>query len=347
MAVIPIAELDGGALERWRALAAAASEPNPFFEPDFVLAGAEHLDDAAQALVVVEAGGEWLAAMPVAEGRWRRAVAATRAWRGLYGFLATPLVAAGHEDALATLLRSAAEAAGGRALVIEGTTAITHGLPEAGDHPLADRSEYERALLRRRADGGYLDHVKPHHAREFKRQRRRLAEAGGGDVVAVDRTGDERAIEDFLALERSGWKGRADTALASAEGDARFFAEVCNAFRAAGRLQLLELRAGERRVAMKCNLLAAPGSFAFKIAFDEEFARFSPGIQLELENIEFFARGELEWMDSCADPDNAMINRLWPDRRALQTLVYRPPGARGATMMKALELALRAGGRTK
>jgi len=27
------------------------------------------------------------------------------------------------------------------------------------------------------------------------------------------------------------------------------------------------------------------------------------------------------WMDSCTSAGNAMINRLWQDRRALQTLV--------------------------
>jgi hypothetical protein len=26
------------------------------------------------------------------------------------------------------------------------------------------------------------------------------------------------------------------------------------------------------------------------------------------------------WMDSCADPDHEMINRLWPDRRELTTV---------------------------
>ena len=101
---------------------------------------------------------------------------------------------------------------------------------------------------------------------------------------------------------------------------------------------MLELRAGGRLVAMKCNLLAPPGAFAFKIAFDEEFSRFSPGVQLELENIEFFHRGELEWMDSCADPNNAMINRLWGERRQLQSVLYAPRGTVGAVMMAGVKI---------
>ena len=41
-------------------------------------------------------------------------------------------------------------------------------------------------------------------------------------------------------------------------------------------------------VAMKCNFLSGAGSFAFKIAFDEAFARFSPGVQLEIDNVQAF-----------------------------------------------------------
>ena len=33
---------------------------------------------------------------------------------------------------------------------------------------------------------------------------------------------------------------------------------------------------------MKCNVLSGDAVFCFKIAHDETFARFSPGVQLEL-----------------------------------------------------------------
>ena len=91
-------------------------------------------------------------------------------------------------------------------------------------------------------------------------------------------------------------------------------------------LRKLELRVGERAVAMKCNLIAGPAIFCFKIGHDASLARYSPGIQLELENVELFHRSDAAWMDSCAQPDNAMINRLWPDRR--RTGVHRADPSR-------------------
>ena len=82
---------------------------------------------------------------------------------------------------------------------------------------------------------------------------------------------------------------------------------------------LLALRLDGRAIAMKFNLTAGNGSFACKIAFDEDYARFSPGVLLELDNIRrVHENSELRWMDSCAIPDHFMINRLWTERRVIQ-----------------------------
>jgi hypothetical protein len=87
-----------------------------------------------------------------------------------------------------------------------------------------------------------------------------------------------------------------------------------------GRLQMLGLRLSGRFIALKCNFLCPPGSFAFKIAYDEAYARFSPGVQLELDNVHLIhARPELEWMDSCAVPGHPMIERLWSERRTVES----------------------------
>jgi CelD/BcsL family acetyltransferase involved in cellulose biosynthesis len=330
---------------RWRGLASRAIEPNPFFEPEFILP-ARHLPQGPTHLLVVRRGEEWEACLPLVTGRWHRVLPASFAWQGIYGFLGTPLVARGAEPALATLLAGAAERAGRRVLVIErasadGPLGVALAAESRATHRLAERTVRERAVLRRRVDGEYLGHMKAHHLREFKRQRRRLSETLDGEVRASHRAGNASAVEAFLELEHRGWKGRADTAFSSVEGEARFFRESCGQFHSQGRLQLLELRAGDRVLAMKCNLVATPGSFAFKIAFDEEFARYSPGIQLELENINHFHRSGLKWMDSCADPTNAMINRLWPQRRSLQNLLYAPRGDVGAAMIRMVRASMK------
>jgi hypothetical protein len=93
---------------------------------------------------------------------------------------------------------------------------------------------------------------------------------------------------------------------------------------------------------MKCNFLAHDGAFAFKIAYDEAYARFSPGTLLELENIrEFHRRDELRWMDSCAVSDHFMANRLWLDRRSLATVLTTTGKATGELLVSSLPLLQR------
>lgn len=326
------------ALGHWRDLAARAAVPNPFFEPGFLLPAVRHLGGAGVELLVARRpGGDWAGALPVRRQlRWRRLPVLARAgWQHDYAFLGAPLLAAGDEArALAHLLHAARRRAGLVALEpVPGdgpfAAALAAALDSLGTRPV-EWERFERGALHRRAQDDYVaSTLSSKRRRELRRQRKLLAGALGGEVATTDRAGDPAAVTDFLALEAAGWKGERSTAMASASAG-RFFAELCAAFAAEGRLQLLELGGGGTPAAMKCNLLAGEGVFTFKIAFDERFAAFSPGVQLELDNIAIFhGSEELAWMDSCAEADNCMIARLWPDRRRLSIVLVPGNGNLG------------------
>jgi CelD/BcsL family acetyltransferase involved in cellulose biosynthesis len=190
-----------------------------------------------------------------------------------------------------------------------------------------------RALFRPRADAvAYLHEAMPMKRRkEMERLRRRFAEAGQLELRSLDRTEDsDRFADDFLSLESQGWKGNAGTAMAAKEADHAFFRSLVRDGSAAGRVQILGYYLDDRPVALKCNFLAPPGSFAFKIAFAEDLSRYSPGVQMEVANIEHLhAQSELQWMDSCAAAEHFMINRLWLDRRVVRNVLIatgRQPG---------------------
>lgn len=192
---------------------------------------------------------------------------------------------------------------------------------------------FTRALFRPAVDAEeYLRSALPGNRRkELRRQERRLAEMGQLEYRILEPGGDVATwIEEFLQLEAKSWKGPAGRALVCNEQSRTFFVAIATEAFHRGQLMMLSLELDGRPIAHKCNFLAAPGSFAIKIAFDEEYARFSPGVLLEMENIrQLHARSQISWMDSCADPDRLMINRLWQDRRTIPTLVVgtgRRPG---------------------
>jgi hypothetical protein len=144
-------------------------------------------------------------------------------------------------------------------------------------------------------------------------------------------------VEAFLDLEASGWKGKEGTAMKNLPADAAFFREATRGAFERGQLLMLGLFLDGRPIALKCNFLAPPGSFAFKIAFDESFAQHSPGVLLEMANVEHLHGARpVAWMDSCAVAEHFMINRLWRERRAVQTLLVatgRAPGDLIASLM--------------
>jgi len=339
----PLGSLTDAQLAAWRRLAAGAAEPNPFFEPEFVLACAEGLGPRRVSLAVVADGEDWVACLPIqATGRWGRLPARWRVtWRHTYCFLGTPLVDADRLrpgiEALVELLRApgadicALEWIGADGPIF---AALQSSLVARGIRSL-EYERFERAALRRRVEPTYLqESLRPKRRKELTRIGRRL-EKEIGPVEIEDLGGAPEAYEEFLTLEASGWKGGGGTALASKPEHAELFRRVCTAFAQSGRLQLLALRAGGRTGAMQCNLRSGDTFFSFKVAHDEELARHSPGVLLELRSIEgFHTATDAAMTDSCADPDNQLINRLWPDRISLATLVVPGCGpAHGAAML--------------
>jgi CelD/BcsL family acetyltransferase involved in cellulose biosynthesis len=332
--LLAIRDLTETQVGRWRELALQAEQPNPFFEPEFVLPLAATVSMRAS-LLVAERDGEWIGAMPVRNtAAWHRIpLPGTVSWRTHYTYLGLPLLRGDHAGIAArTLVEAGVRRPRYLGLdLLDAAGPVTHALEESafalGFSTTVLRRHERAALHRRPGPEDYVD-LKPKHRRERRRQRDRLAEQLGSEIEAHDESGSDRAVADFLRLEASGWKRETGTAMSSLEGHGEMFRQICRQFDASGRLQMLVLRAGERPLAAKCNLRAGEGAFCFKIAFDESLARFSPGIQLELANIDFFHRDpQLKWLDSCAEPNNEMINRLWQDRRAVQVTAVTPPGA--------------------
>jgi len=132
----------------------------------------------------------------------------------------------------------------------------------------------------------------------------------------------ERWIADFLRLESSGWKGQRGTALACSRGGRRFFASAAASAFQQNRLLMLGLDFNGQPIARRCAFRAGQGAFAFKTAYDERFAAYSPGAILEQDSIrQLRSLPGGSWMDSCAAPDNPLINRMANARIAMQSVV--------------------------
>jgi CelD/BcsL family acetyltransferase involved in cellulose biosynthesis len=341
-------------LERWRELAAQAISPNPFLEPEYVLPLMRGLGQSTGVqLLVVHEGSEWRACLPVhTADRWHRIpLRSVSTWRGhvLYGLLGTPLLSPDRPDqSLSLLLDQMRVATPGARFAGLDWVADDRSMSEPLSAALASLTpaplifeRFERAALCRRPEPTYVEEtLGSKRRRELRRQRRKLEDALDGPLQMVDCAGEEAALDRFVALESGGRKGEHGVVLGADRGHVAFFKEMCRGFAELGRLQLLELRSANHVTATKCNLLAGDTIFLFKIAYDETWSSYSPGILLELEMLKFFHdESEANFMDSCADPNNAMINRLWPDRRPITSHAVPTVGLTGRASRSALAAA--------
>ena len=315
----------------WDALAHAASEPNPFYESWYLLPSLRALDPAgAVVLLVLRAQGELVGLLPVRrEPRYYgHRLPHWRNWVHANCFAGHPLVARGYERAFWNAALDWFDHRSGSALFLHLAQCPLGGpLHHALREELAARPRRaatvlceERALLETTlAPEDYLvASLSGKKRKELRRQHRRLAEEGTLDITRHhDATGVRDWAEAFLALERRGWKGAAGSALACDRRTTALFVEALEGAAQRGRLERLALRLDGRPIAMLASFLAPPGAFSYKTAFDEDYARFSPGVLLQAENLALIERPDLAWVDSCAAQDHPMIDHFWRERRAI------------------------------
>ncbi|MBN9013724.1 MAG: GNAT family N-acetyltransferase, partial [Rhizobiales bacterium] len=146
--------------------------------------------------------------------------------------------------------------------------------------------------------------------------RRRLADHG---PVSFDvaRTPEEvgRALETFLTLEASGWKGERGTALLQRAGDSRFVRTAAPMLAKTGGCEIVSLRAGATPIAAAIVVRHQNRAFYFKIGIDEAFAKFSPGVQLTLDLTRHLCADPfIATADSTANAGHTMIEPIWRGR---------------------------------
>jgi CelD/BcsL family acetyltransferase involved in cellulose biosynthesis len=158
--------------------------------------------------------------------------------------------------------------------------------------------------------------------KEQRRLRNRLEEKGG---LVFDRLSPGTAIDpwidDLFRLEMSGWKGREGVAAAADTATEQCFRAVLRKAHERERLDFRRLSVGGRTIALLANIEAGDTAFQLKIAYDEDYAAFSPGVLIEMAYLEYALDiRRLARVDSCARPNHPMIDRIWVDRLPIVSL---------------------------
>ncbi|KQW28158.1 hypothetical protein ASE36_17145 [Rhizobium sp. Root274] len=315
-------------------------EANVFFAPRFLAPAMPRLEERQVRLAVIRDEDErrsrlrMLFPYSVEKPGFSVGPSIIRIWSNPFGPLGTPLLdAEGAAETLDNLLevlgRPEVKLPGVLVLPdlrLDGRFAqLARAVAISRDLPLTVTTTYERPMLESLDDGEtYLRALlNKNHLREMRRQFRLLCEIGSVTYNVARQPEEIRVrMEEFLALEASGWKGRKRTAMVNDRLRAAFAREAITNLAEADQVRIHTLDLDGRAIASMVVFIMAGEAYTWKTAFNETYARFSPGKLLVADLTEWHLDdANIRRTDSCAMPDHPIMARFWKEREPMGTLV--------------------------
>ncbi|AXV16461.1 GNAT family N-acetyltransferase [Neorhizobium sp. SOG26] len=317
-----------------------AMEPNIFFSARLLAPAMPRVEDKQVrfALIRDEQGERsrmrLLMPFTVEKPGFSMGASIIRVWANPFGPLGTPLVDA--EDAAETM-DNLLEALASRELRLPPVLVLPEmrlngpfaqlmkAVAIGRNLPVSVTSPYLRPMLQSDQDGEtYLKHaVSPHHFRELRRTWRNLS-AQGDLTYSVARQPEEVRLrmEEFLALEAKGWKGRRRSALINDRYRSAFAREAITNLAEIDAVRIHTVDLDGRAIASLIVFIMSGEAYTWKTAYDEAYARYSPGKLLMMKLTEWHLEdANIMRTDSCAVPDHPIMSRFWEEREEMGTLV--------------------------
>jgi CelD/BcsL family acetyltransferase involved in cellulose biosynthesis len=158
--------------------------------------------------------------------------------------------------------------------------------------------------------------------------------AHGADALAG-------AFRIYLALEAAGWKGRAGTALARDAAGRAYVEDVLLSLAEAEGAFAAVMSAGAEPVAAGLFLRAGGEAVFWKTAYDERFARHSPGVLFDLALTDWlYGQRWFERLDAGHDDSVDPDGLVWKQRRRMADILIdlAPGSAQGRLAVAGLRL---------
>ncbi len=131
---------------------------------------------------------------------------------------------------------------------------------------------------------------------DLRRARRNAEKVGpvSAEIIAPEPERLSVLVDEAFRVEAAGWKGAEGTALAKDPIRGTFFRRYLDLACRKGTLRIGFLRIGDRSVAAQIAIDNGQRFCLLRAGYDEEFARFSPGMLLTRETIAFAVRQKLQ-----------------------------------------------------
>lgn len=315
-------------------------EPNVFFTGRFLAPAMPRLEDRTVRLSVIRDESaersriRFLMPFSIEKPGFSIGSSILRAWSNPFGPIGTPLIDA---EGAAETLENFLEALGNPGITLPSVLVLPdlrlngpfaqlmRAVAIGRNLPVTVTDTYRRPMLESLLDGQtYLQNaISPEHFRELRRQWRKLDRLGALSYNVARQPADIRLrMEEFLLLEASGWKGRSRTAMINDRYRAAFAREAITNLAETDGVRIHTLDLDGCAIASMVVFLMGGEAYTWKTAYNEDFAKYSPGKLLVAELTEWHLDdANILRSDSCAVPDHPVMSRFWEEREDMGTLV--------------------------
>jgi CelD/BcsL family acetyltransferase involved in cellulose biosynthesis len=170
----------------------------------------------------------------------------------------------------------------------------------AGRAALYERVESPVLDISRGWDTVYREKTSSKRRNLHGRRRKQLDALGGLELtIALTEPDLAKEIEEAFRLHNLRWAGRNDGSEFTTPVGRRFNTEAVRTLGAAGVARILTLRVGGHAVAFHYYLIFAGRMYVYRLAFDPEIARYSPGLVATLAAIEAASHEGVKVVEYC------------------------------------------------
>ena len=328
---VRIERADTRLLAEWTDLATATSAPF-FSHPQWFLPWADAFSGRELHCLSARRGGELVGVLPVIPGRRTLKAAVNGETVSYEPIIASPWsladVLAGRPASCPRLSLSHLPASGMPIRADDvGSRMISRELRRSpvvgtvGDFPAWAKSRLSTA-----------------RAKNMRRLRRRLEELGEVAVEVEDGTEKlDALLDEGLDLEASGWKGRAGTAVKSRRDAHHFYEAMARNAAALGLLRMFFLRLDGKAVGFSLTIQDGNVLTALKIAFDESYRSYAPGVLMGRIRLEYcFAHPDITRFRFAGEAERVKLD--WTDEVEAQMCLEVPrPGRAGSLESRAIQ----------
>ncbi len=333
-----IDDLDQAFIRRWRMLGKHALSPNAYLTPEFIIPAQKLLTPnidiviiSIEKKIINEVILIGLGVFQIVQPSFKIPFKYLTTYRSTHSFLGGILLHEHHGFAMEEMLnyiKSLNKWSGVQFSEFKKTNEIVninHNLLNNDIHWFEFNDVFRAILYPKNSGLLYLDNkLNKKYLKNLRRKKRNLKKLGdlSWNIVYKKNITNE-TINEFLTLENSGWKGDSGTSLLSNVDSSNFFKKIVIEFKDNNDIFFTEIKLNNKTIASTCNFVSGNVGFAFKLAWNEDYSKYSIGILNEIELIinapDSFSH--LSYIDGSNMP-GSFLEKLWINHVTLVTGMY-------------------------